>query len=171
MGIYITVRDHSSSRGDADGAVGVADISPSMTSTAPQWSCSSPVLLIGAGSCRERSASRVCDCASNRRALGRALDGDLCSARECPARGGRPGYFSRSRSPRARCGGNCLPAGAGLLTWWRRCAQRAPARQGAACRPPRSRRGCPPSPSGSGTVPAPARAIPRYSRVPVSKSG
>jgi hypothetical protein len=37
--------------------------------------------------------------------------------------------------PAARCGGDCLPAGAGLLTEWRRRAQRAPARQGAACRP------------------------------------
>jgi hypothetical protein len=40
----------------------------------------------------------------------------------------------------ARCCGNCLPAGAGLLTWWRRPAPRASARQGAAGRPPRSRR-------------------------------
>jgi hypothetical protein len=40
----------------------------------------------------------------------------------------------------ACCCGNCLPAGAGLLTWWRRPAPRASARQGAAGRPPRSRR-------------------------------
>ena len=32
-----------------------------------------------------------------RRALGRALDGDLCAARGCPARGGRSCRFSRSR--------------------------------------------------------------------------
>ena len=30
-----------------------------------------------------------------RRALGRALDGDLCAALACPARGGRPGYWCR----------------------------------------------------------------------------
>ena len=35
-----------------------------------------------------------------------------------------------------RCGGNCLPAGAGVLTWRRRRARRAPARQGAAARRP-----------------------------------
>jgi hypothetical protein len=50
--------------------------------------------------------------------------------------------------PRIR---NCLPAGAGLLTWWRRRAQRAPARQGAACRPPPEFARCPP------LCPAPAR--------------
>jgi hypothetical protein len=52
--------------------------------------------------------------------------------------------FAWSRLCRvARCCGGCLPAGAGLLTWWRRRAQRAPARQGAAGRPSRSRRGAP----------------------------
>ena len=65
------------------------------------------------------------------------------AARGCPARGGRPGRFSRARSPWVRCCGSCSPADAGLLTWWRRRAQRAPARQGSACRPPRSRRGLP----------------------------
>ena len=35
-----------------------------------------------------------------------------------------------------RCGGSCLPAGAGVLTWWRRRARRAPARQGAAAARP-----------------------------------
>ena len=52
-----------------------------------------------------------------------------------------PARCSRSRSPWVRYCGNCLPAGAGLLTWWRRRARRAPARQGAAGRPPRSLRG------------------------------
>jgi hypothetical protein len=70
-----------------------------------------------------------------------ALDGDLCAARECPARGGRPNQFSRSRSCGCVAAGTACLAGAGLLTWWRRRAQRAPARQGSACRPPRSRRG------------------------------
>ncbi len=118
---------------------------------------STPVLLIGAGACRGRSQSGVALAPSEGRALGRALDGDLCSARECPARGGRPGQFSRARSPWVRCCGNCLAAGAGVLTWWRRRAQRAPARQGAACRPPRSRRGAPRSSPGSGKFPS-ARA-------------
>jgi hypothetical protein len=72
-----------------------------------------------------------------------ALDGDLCAARECPARGGRPNQFSRSRSCGCVAAGTACLAGAGLLTWWRRRAQRAPARQGSACRPPRSRRGLP----------------------------
>jgi hypothetical protein len=92
-----------------------------------------------------------------------ALECDLCAARECPARGGRPGQFSRSRSPWVRCCGNCLPAGAGLLTWWRRRAQRAPARQGSACRPP-GVGAVPDPPSGSGKVPAPARASTVVSR-------
>jgi len=35
-----------------------------------------------------------------------------------------------------RYGGDCLPAGAGVLTWRRRRARRAPARQGAAGRRP-----------------------------------
>ncbi len=38
-----------------------------------------------------------------RRALGRALDGDLCAATECPARGGRPGQL-RWRGHRGRVG-------------------------------------------------------------------
>jgi hypothetical protein len=62
---------------------------------------------------------------------------------------------SRGRGHRGvRCYGNCLPADAGLLAWWRRRAQRAPARQGAACRPP-----------GVGAVPAdPAPALARFPR-------
>ena len=123
--------------------------------------------FVGAGSCGGRSVSRVAESRAVRppdrrqglpwkitvqsgakrrpkdASVASALDGDLCAARECPARGGRPGQFSRSRSPWVRCCGNCLPAGAGLLTWWRRRAQRAPARQGSACRPP-----------GVGAVPA-----------------
>jgi hypothetical protein len=48
---------------------------------------------------------------------------------------------SRGRgSSGLRCGGGWLPAGAGAQTWWRRRARRAPARQGAAGRLPRSRR-------------------------------
>ena len=44
-----------------------------------------------------------------RRALGRALECDLYAARECPARGGRPGRSTRSRSSGGRCGGTaCL---------------------------------------------------------------
>jgi hypothetical protein len=51
-----------------------------------------------------------------------------------------------------------LPArGAGLLTWWRRRAQRAPARQGSACRPP-GVSAVPADPPSSGKVPAPAHA-------------
>jgi hypothetical protein len=55
----------------------------------------SRVLLIGAGSCRGRSQSRW-----SARSAARTydLDCDLCAARECPARGGRPGRFARSRS-------------------------------------------------------------------------
>ena len=65
-----------------------------------------------------RSAARTYD-----------LDCDLCAARECPARGGRSVRFARSRSSGALRRG-LLPAGAGVLTWWRRRARRAPARQG-----------------------------------------
>jgi hypothetical protein len=46
----------------------------------------------------------------------RALDGDLCAATECPARGGRPGQVLQARSPAARWSGYRLPAGAGLPT-------------------------------------------------------
>jgi hypothetical protein len=61
-------------------------------------------------------------------ALGCALDGDLCAATGCRARGGQP-PASRAQSPRVRYGSNRLAAGAGeaettpiqlrpgLLTW------------------------------------------------------
>jgi hypothetical protein len=100
-----------------------------------------------------------------------ALDGDLGAARECPARGGRPGQFSRSRSPWVHCGGNCLPAGAGLLTWWRRRAQRAPARQGSACRPPRSRRAARQSRTAQARFPGQLAHSSRWSRVFAAKPG
>jgi hypothetical protein len=45
-------------------------------------------------------------CAIRRTRRRRALDGDLCAARECPARGGRPCQF-----PRSRCIGSCVAAG------------------------------------------------------------
>ena len=110
----------------------------------------SPVLLIGAGSCRGRSESRW-----SARSAARTydIDCDPCAVRGCPARGGRPGLFSRSRCIGVRCGGNCLPADAGLLTWWRRRARRAPAGQG---------RGRPPAPESAScprSRPAPAWSI------------
>jgi len=91
-----------------------------------------------------------------------------------------------------------LTSGSGLIeksrpdmtttpTWWRRRAQRAPARQGAACRPPRSRRGArrparlwhgspmpvdaiPRSPVPA-SEPAPGRTIRRAEGVPLSTPG
>ena len=100
-----------------------------------------PVLLIGAGSLAQEDHSQGWRSRHPKDApLVRALDGDLCSARECPARGGRPGQFSRARSPWVRCCGNCLAAGAGVLTWV------------AAPRPEGSR------PSGRGMRPAPESA-------------
>ena len=97
------------------------------------------VRLVGAGTCRGRSVSRVALAPSRRDALGRALDGDLCAARECPARGGRPGRFSCSRSS------GCVAAGAACL----RCGR---ADLVAAPRPEGSR------PAGRGRPPAPKSA-------------
>ena len=56
-------------------------------------------------------------CAIRRMCRRRALDGDLCAARDCPARGGRSDLFLRVAvyQPRVAVGG-CLPAGAGVLT-------------------------------------------------------
>jgi hypothetical protein len=65
---------------------------------------------------------------------------------------GPAGSRGRGASP-ARCCGNCSPAGAGLLTWWRRRAPRAPARQGAAGRRP-----------GGGAVP-PAQQLALFLRL------
>ncbi len=66
---------------------------------------------------------------------------------------------SRGRGHRGvSCGGKYLPAGAGLLTWWRRRARRTPVRKGAACRPP-GVGAVPADPLGVGMVPAPARTI------------
>jgi hypothetical protein len=63
----------------------------------------------------------------------------------------RPGRSRGTRSPGARCGGDCVPAGAGVLTWWRRRARRASARKG---------RGRPPTPESAScpTFPRPALA-------------
>jgi hypothetical protein len=70
-----------------------------------------------------------------------------------------PGRFARSRSSGGRCGGDCLPAGAGLLTWRRRRARRASARQGAAGRRPRP-------PHRSGTCPCRASSRTPSPRMP-----
>jgi len=48
-------------------------------------------------------------CAIGDASAASALDGDLCAARECPARGGRS-WFSRSR-----CIGSCVAAGTACL--------------------------------------------------------
>jgi hypothetical protein len=104
----------------------------------------------------------------------------LAEARQ--ARMGRPEVAAAYEQTRlryelgrpARCCGNCLPAGAGLLTWWRRPAPRASARQGAAGRgrppAPESAR-CPQSRPATGFVRVPARAVPRCSRVAASELG
>jgi hypothetical protein len=102
--------------------------------TSRVWS----VLPIGAGSCRGRSVSRVALAPSRERRGAtcerRALDGDLCAATGCPARGGRPGQMTQARSPGSVTGLCHRPAGAGELTGVRRRARRAPARQGPAGR-------------------------------------
>ena len=71
-----------------------------------------------------------------RRALGRALDGDLCAARGCPARRTAPVRLRRRGHRGRRYGLSHRPAGAGQLTGVRRRARRASARQGAAGRRP-----------------------------------
>ncbi len=82
----------------------------------PDWLCEPrccPVLPIGAGSCRGRSVSGW-----SARSVARTydLDGDLCAATGCPARGGRsrPGHAGAVN--RGRYGGGRLAAGAGMPT-------------------------------------------------------
>ena len=74
------------------------------------------------------------------------LDGDLCAATGCPARGGRPGQITQARSPGSVTALRHRPAGAGQLTGVRRRARRASARRGAAGRRPTVRRLGPPLP-------------------------
>jgi len=61
-----------------------------------------PSFLIGAGSCRGRSESRW-----SARSAARTydLDCDLCTAAQCPARGGRPSHWCRCGHRRVRYGG------------------------------------------------------------------
>ena len=72
----------------------------------PVWICRSCALFPRPpdrcrGSCRGRSVSRVALAPSRqRRALGRALDDDLCAATGCPARGGRPGQSTTAAGHR-----------------------------------------------------------------------
>jgi hypothetical protein len=90
---------------------------------------SSPVLPLGAGCCRGRSASSW-----SARSEARRTTLTVIFARRENARReeGGPAFSRGCGVPRLRCGRDCLPAGAGPLTWWRRRrAQRAPARQGA----------------------------------------
>jgi hypothetical protein len=95
-----------------------------------------PVLPIGAGSCRGRSVSRVALAPSReRRAFGRALDGDLCAARGCPAwRTAWPDLAGAVIGAALRL--RHWAADAGQLTGARRRARRASARRGAAGRRP-----------------------------------
>jgi hypothetical protein len=69
-----------------------------------------------------RSGSGLCDLSHGIWHLWRENDG--------------PAYSRGRGAPGLRCCGTCLPAGAGLLTQRRRRARRAPARKGAAGRPP-----------------------------------
>ena len=97
----------------------------------------SPVLLIGAGSCRARlvsrwsarSEARTCD-----------LDGDLCAATGCPARGGTAWSDCAGAVTGQRYGLSHRPASAGQLTGVRRRARRASARAGRGRPPPHSPR-------------------------------
>jgi hypothetical protein len=102
-----------------------------------------PVLPIGTGSYRGRSVLRVAE--------SRAV-------RPPDRRQGLPWkitvQFSRSRFPWGVAAGTACPGGEGLLTWWRRRAQSAPARQGSACRP-----------SGVCAVPANPAGLRQSSRV------
>ena len=98
------------------------------------------------GSCRGRSVSRW---SARSEARTYDLDGDLCAATGCPARGGRPGQIRRRGHAR---GVTACAAGLRVrarLTGVRRRARRASARQGAAGRP--TIRSCPTAPrSGPG---------------------